>query len=167
MRHAKSKWSEPGVADHDRALTRRGKRAALAMGRELLARGWLPGIVFSSTAKRARGTAKRLVTSWDPRPEIVCDPSLYLQGLAPYLHILSQIAADVHTVLIVGHNPAAEDMVRYLTNETIRLPTASVACVDLPLTSWAQYDGHVEGTLRHVLHARDVVIPPAEHKSGG
>ena len=31
LRHAKSAWGQPGLADHDRPLNKRGERAAEAM----------------------------------------------------------------------------------------------------------------------------------------
>ncbi len=35
MRHAKSSWSDPGMADFDRPLNKRGQSAAPAMGQRL------------------------------------------------------------------------------------------------------------------------------------
>jgi phosphohistidine phosphatase SixA len=35
LRHAKSSWKDEGLADHDRPLARRGRRAAKAIGRHL------------------------------------------------------------------------------------------------------------------------------------
>ena len=37
MRHAKSDWNHPGLADHDRPLNKRGRKAAPAMGAWLTA----------------------------------------------------------------------------------------------------------------------------------
>ena len=60
MRHAKSSWSDDQVSDHERPLTARGKREAELMGRELVRRGLAPDLILTSTAKRARSTAKRV-----------------------------------------------------------------------------------------------------------
>src|SRR5712691_1034876 len=59
LRHAKSDWSEPAVADHDRPLNRRGKRARTIVADHVA--GWNVDLVMCSTARRARQTAKPVV----------------------------------------------------------------------------------------------------------
>ena len=54
LRHAKSGWDVPNIADHDRPLTERGKKDAKRIGQLLLERGLVPDQMISSTAKRAR-----------------------------------------------------------------------------------------------------------------
>jgi phosphohistidine phosphatase len=51
LRHAKSDWSEP-VADHDRPLNRRGKRARTIIATHVA--GWHVDLAVCSTARRAR-----------------------------------------------------------------------------------------------------------------
>ena len=53
LRHAKSRWDEPGVADHGRDLAPRGLKAAGRMGALLRERGLVPDLVLCSTARRA------------------------------------------------------------------------------------------------------------------
>ncbi|TIP33615.1 MAG: histidine phosphatase family protein, partial [Mesorhizobium sp.] len=40
LRHAKSSWDDPALADFDRPLAPRGLKTAPLMGRELARRGW-------------------------------------------------------------------------------------------------------------------------------
>ena len=56
LRHAKSAWGDPSLADIDRPLAARGRKAAPQMGRELATRGWAPQTVLVSPARRARET---------------------------------------------------------------------------------------------------------------
>ena len=56
LRHAKSSWKDEGLADHDRPLARRGRRAAKAIARHLREQGVEPELVLCSTARRARET---------------------------------------------------------------------------------------------------------------
>ena len=58
LRHAKSSWKHPDVNDHDRPLNKRGKRDAPYMGELLRDKHLVPDFIISSTAKRARSTAK-------------------------------------------------------------------------------------------------------------
>ncbi|MBN9170688.1 MAG: histidine phosphatase family protein [Microbacterium sp.] len=53
VRHAKSDWSDDGIADHDRPLNARGERDAPAMARRLAVTGFAPDVIVSSTATRA------------------------------------------------------------------------------------------------------------------
>ena len=57
MRHAKSSWKHPDVADHDRPLNKRGKQDAPRMGKLLRQQKLTPQVIVSSTATRARRTA--------------------------------------------------------------------------------------------------------------
>ena len=63
MRHAKSSWSEPGLADHDRPLNKRGKQAAPEMGKLLRKEGLVPDLILCSTARRSRQTAEAVAAS--------------------------------------------------------------------------------------------------------
>ncbi len=55
VRHAKSDWGSPALDDHDRPLNRRGLRDAPAMAARLADSGFVPEVILSSTALRARG----------------------------------------------------------------------------------------------------------------
>ncbi|TIT88310.1 MAG: histidine phosphatase family protein, partial [Mesorhizobium sp.] len=46
LRHAKSSWDDPKLADFDRPLGPRGLKTAPLMGRELSRRGWLPDLAL-------------------------------------------------------------------------------------------------------------------------
>ena len=59
LRHGKAAPEEAGT-DRDRPLTGDGKRAADAVGRELRDDGLVPDCILSSSATRARDTARRV-----------------------------------------------------------------------------------------------------------
>jgi phosphohistidine phosphatase len=65
IRHAKSSWANPLQSDFERALNERGERDAPMMGARLKAAGILPELIISSTAKRAKSTAKKIATALD------------------------------------------------------------------------------------------------------
>src|SRR6476659_8933224 len=58
VRHAKSSWDQPGLSDFERPLNERGKTEAPEMARRIKERGIELDHLISSTAKRARKTAK-------------------------------------------------------------------------------------------------------------
>ena len=56
LRHAKSRWSDPELDDHERPLNARGRRDGPRMGQLVREHGLIPDIVISSDAVRARLT---------------------------------------------------------------------------------------------------------------
>jgi phosphohistidine phosphatase len=70
MRHAKSDWSDSSLADFDRPLNSRGKKAAPFMGNELLKRKKIPDLIISSPANRAKSTAKKVAEAVGYKNEI-------------------------------------------------------------------------------------------------
>ncbi len=56
LRHAKSSWDDASLADHDRPLAPRGRKACKALRRHCATAAVLPELVLCSTATRARET---------------------------------------------------------------------------------------------------------------
>ncbi len=156
MRHAKSSWKDEGLADHDRPLTKRGKRDAVRIGMELQRRDLVPDLIASSTAKRARSTARRVVEGSAYTGEVIYNAQLYFEGLDPYYATLAALPDEVNRAMIIGHNPLCEGMLQSLTGQAIAMPTAAVACIELSIESWADMSILVRGRLRSVLDPRDL-----------
>jgi phosphohistidine phosphatase len=108
LRHAKSDYPN-GVADHDRPLAPRGQREAVLAGDWLRSDAQLdPPVeaVLCSTATRTRETLARAG---------ICATTQYLEQLygATPGGVLAEINAvdpDVHTLLVVGHEPAMSQL---------------------------------------------------------
>ena len=56
LRHAKSSWKDPTIADHDRPLNTRGTAEAPVMGKAMAEHGIDPDLVLCSSARRTRDT---------------------------------------------------------------------------------------------------------------
>ena len=78
LRHAKSSWKQPGFADHDRPLNRRGNRDAPRVGLLLRRQALTPDLIVSSTAERARATAVQVAESVVYGSPVELDRQLYL-----------------------------------------------------------------------------------------
>jgi phosphohistidine phosphatase len=115
LRHVKSSWDDPSLADHDRPLARRGVSA----GRRL--RAWLqesdvtPDIVICSAALRARATLELVLPALGS-PEIVVDDALFHASGETMLARLRTLGEDVEEALLVGHEPGLSELVLLLTN---------------------------------------------------
>ena len=155
LRHGKSSWADYGLGDHDRPLKKRGRRDARRMGEELAVRDLVPDLVLSSTARRARSTARRAAEAAGCADRVTETHKLYLTGVEQQLRTVAEHAGDDHErVMIVGHNPTFEDLVEHLTGEDERMTTANLACIDLDVDSWQRLAG-ARGSLRFLLRPRE------------
>lgn len=115
MRHAKSNWSDAGAADFDRTLAPRGKKTAPRVGKWLRRHGYIPDVLVSSPARRARDTAIRVGRELDiPKAQIAWDERIYEAGTADLLEVLQTHARGAGSVLIVGHNPGLDELLLFL-----------------------------------------------------
>jgi phosphohistidine phosphatase len=170
MRHGKSSWDEPGLADHDRPLARRGRRAAAAMGAFLASRPEPINLVLCSTARRAAATVEGLGLPDDV--PVVLEDGLYGAGADEILERLALLEIERRTVLLVGHNPALEDLVHLLEGHGSAKPrrllarglkTGCLAELELEATSWSGIaPGHA--TLAAFTRPKDL---PAYAAAGG
>src|SRR2546426_2831333 len=60
LRHAKSSWEDPTLADRDRPLAPRGRRAAGMIAEHLRRQRSTPRLVLCSSSERTRETLKRI-----------------------------------------------------------------------------------------------------------
>src|SRR5690242_13819728 len=108
FRHAKSAW--PDVPDHDRPLADRGIRAAPVMGRWLRDAGLVPDLVLCSTARRARETWQFAQAGLAATPPARFERRIYDAGAAGLLALVREVPPTTGTLLLIGHNPAIEDL---------------------------------------------------------
>lgn len=152
MRHAKSLWpDDEDMADVDRPLAKRGKREARQMARALAGRQEVPDLLICSPAKRARATAKRMAKVWPFEVSTEIHEGLYGGGVAACRDALVGLADAVRSAMLIGHNPALEDLVRMLTGRWVTLKTSTVARIDLDIASWGEMEYLPAGDLVYVL----------------
>lgn len=109
LRHAKSRWDDPGLSDHDRPLDSEGQADAHAMGGAIQELGLKPDLVLVSSARRTRETLERIEPlSGQPRIEKTGD--LYLANPRQILDLLAETAAEAESVLVIAHNPGLHDL---------------------------------------------------------
>jgi phosphohistidine phosphatase len=108
LRHAKSAWPH-GVPDHDRPLAGKGRRNAHATGEWFLLEGPKPDLVLCSDAVRARHTWEIVSSLLDPPPPVRVERALYGADPDDLLALLRRLAADVQSVVVVGHEPTMSD----------------------------------------------------------
>ena len=119
MRHAKSSWSEAGLADIERPLNERGLRTAPFMGELMHERGFDPDVILTSTAVRARRTAVLVKEAGKLDGVMQFEPRIYEASPNELRQIVSRVAESHESAMIVGHNPGIEGFIRYLTGDLV------------------------------------------------
>ena len=151
LRHAKSSWSDPALADQDRPLAPRGRRAAQRMARYLLASGVRPELVWCSSARRARDTLDAVLPAIGEDAEVHVTDQVYDSGADDLLELLRGIEDRVTSVMIVGHNPALQDLAVQLSGAGddaalsllhTKFPTGALAMLDLGGGAWDELGPH-------------------------
>jgi phosphohistidine phosphatase len=144
LRHAKSSWKDDSLADRDRPLAGRGRRAAKAVARHLEAERIRPDLVLCSPARRTRETLERVEGAFGDRVEVELDEALYGASEPELLERLKALPEEVGAVMLIGHNPGLEELATALASDGAGLarmrekyPTAALATIDLPARRWS------------------------------
>jgi phosphohistidine phosphatase len=136
MRHAKSAWDDPTLADHDRPLNRRGRNAAPRMACILAAQAPLPQFVLCSTAVRTRQTWD-LIAPALPTVPVDYRESLYHAATTTLWTELRTISDSIASLLMIGHNPGLEDWLAELTGQRESLPTGALVQLTTTADRWS------------------------------
>ncbi|MCM0618933.1 SixA phosphatase family protein [Nocardioides bruguierae] len=140
LRHAQAE--QLGSSDHERALTARGSRNAVAAGRWLAEQGVSPEVALVSSARRTRSTWAGVAdgAGWSLDP--VVEDGLYESGPASVLDLVWATDDAVRTLLVVGHNPTMAMLASTLDDGegdpdagnalALGYPPASVAVLNVP-----------------------------------
>ncbi|MGH2960659.1 MAG: SixA phosphatase family protein [Solirubrobacterales bacterium] len=144
LRHAKSDWDDPELADHDRPLAPRGRRASRAIATHLADKGIDPALVLCSSSARTRETLDRIASALGS-PTVEIEDGLYGAGAATLLERLRRVPDTVGSVMVIGHNPGIEELALELAGSgpdvkrmERKYPTAALATLTVPGESWSE-----------------------------
>lgn len=155
LRHAKSSWKKPDLPDHERPLNKRGSKEAPRVGKYLKDNDLIPDLILSSTARRAHDTARVVAEACGFEGQVDLYQDLYLSDPTSYLDILRCQPDEVSRVLVVGHNPDAEDLLVLLTDVRQHMTTAALAVIDLPISSWQELNEATDARLQSLWSPRE------------
>jgi len=144
LRHAKAA-PEDREGDAERPLTKRGRKAAAAMGAYLGGLKRPPRLVLCSTSLRTRETLDEVLPSLDPAPQTFFEEALYLASARRLLERVQRLPDEADSVLVIGHNPGLHQLAATLSNDASGLadgfPTAALAVLRVP-GSWSSLRPH-------------------------
>lgn len=154
LRHAKSSWDNPLLADFERPLNKRGLESAPLIGEIIYKNKFNPDLFLSSPAKRAKQTAVLAREVGAIQPEIRFDERIYEASPQTLVQIISELGEEADSLLLVGHNPGLEGLIRFLTGETRPMATAALAVIDLKIENWAETTAEC-GSLKKMIRPAD------------
>lgn len=143
VRHAKAEDRSIFGRDHDRDLTSDGIMAAARVGRHLRDRQIRPDRLISSTANRARDTAKVMAEQLQMEAdEVLLDEHLFDGGPRAYMASVNALPDDCQTAMIVGHNPDVSYFSEFLTHQPVgSMSKGAVIAITFDDLSWAEVSG--------------------------
>ena len=142
MRHAKSSWDDPNLADHDRPLNNRGRASAQAMGAWLREQRHTPDVCVSSSSTRTGQTFLGLGIDCP----VHHTRDLYHAGPDAMMAVLRR--QSDRAVLMLGHNPGIADFAwRLVATPPAHprfddYPTCATTLIRFDIGSWTETGWH-------------------------
>lgn len=115
MRHAKAEEGA-GKPDHDRGLTGRGRKDAVATGEWLKEQGLVPDLVICSTSVRTRQTWEGACHGGAHCEFVEYRKSVYVGEAEDIVETVREDAGEMTTVMVVGHNPSMAQLTSLLSD---------------------------------------------------
>lgn len=138
IRHAKSSWDDPSVADHDRPLSKRGRNALSRLRDHIEGLELRPELVMCSSSRRTCETLAGIRPAFGRKARVESDSSLYGASAEQLVTELRRLDDQVTTVVLIGHNPGVADLVDLLAADPATggaaidtFPTAAVAVLSV------------------------------------
>jgi len=140
IRHAKSSWQDPELADINRPLNQRGLDSCRVIATQMLNAGWNAQHIFASPATRVQQTLENLRLALEPLSlEWTTDDSLYTFNWQVLFSWCQQQANELDALTIVGHNPALTELHNCISHEPlVNIPTCAYVKVVLDIQAWTQ-----------------------------
>jgi len=164
LRHANPSWDHPGLSDHQRPLSPRGKRAAPKVGEYMAQNDLAPDRVLCSTAKRAMESWVLAARELSVQPPMEPKEEIYHASIQDLLDLIQALPDHEESVLLVGHNPTFEELALALAGSgeeealeklNTKYPTGALTVLEFPGKEWAKLEMG-QGHLRAFVRPRDL-----------
>lgn len=145
LRHATAVRGGPHLKDFDRPLAEAGRAQAEQLAGIVVQNGYAPARIVCSTAQRARQTLEPLLQHFPDDTDIELTRRSYEADVEALLAEVRSSGDGIGSLLLVGHNPATEELAHLLVGNgdgdaTARLaggfPTAALAVIDIAVAGW-------------------------------
>lgn len=139
VRHAKSSWTDTAMSDYERPLDSRGLHDAPLMAGRLKNEGCDLQLLITSSANRAKTTAKYFAEELRLPLEETRD--LYHGMPEDYLARIHELNEDIRGVAFFGHNPGITYVANMIEPDcTDNIPTCGIIIARADETYWKDVD---------------------------
>jgi phosphohistidine phosphatase len=138
VRHAKSSWDHPELADHERPVLEIGIVRTKKVADYLLDQKTHLDLIYSSHAVRARETANIIAQALNyPVDQIQILTTIYEGNVDSLLNHLPGLSDEITSLMMVGHNPTFTSFANYFLDKPIDwLPTSGIVCLEFKTDKW-------------------------------
>jgi phosphohistidine phosphatase len=164
LRHAKSSWDDPSLADANRPLAPRGVKALGRMRKYLRTAKIRPDLVICSPARRTRQTLTEIEPALGRDVTVRIEPQVYGGGAGALVELVGHSPDSASSIMLIGHNPSLQDLAVSLAAEgdeallarlSGEFPTGALAVIGIRLEAWRDIDDG-RGTLEELVLPRDL-----------
>jgi phosphohistidine phosphatase len=144
IRHAKSTWNIPGIADIDRPLNERGYTDAHEMAtrikKKILPANREGKIIVSSPATRAISTALIFARHLNyDASGILIHPLLYDTNTNQYSSVIESLPDEHDQAIVVGHNPVITELANLLGGASVdEMSTCGIVGIEFDRKTWSE-----------------------------
>ena len=164
LRHGKSSWDDPDLADADRPLAPRGVRALGRMRKYLKEEKIRPDLVICSPARRTRHTLAEVEPVLGRDVTVRIEPAVYEGGAGALVDLIGSTPDSASSIMLIGHNPSLQDLAvslvvagdpALLARLAEKFPTGALAVIGVPLDAWRDL-GEGSGRLEELVLPREL-----------
>ncbi|HZB91714.1 MAG TPA: phosphohistidine phosphatase SixA [Stellaceae bacterium] len=156
LRHAKAVPQEESGPDRERALEKRGRRAAEAVAHWVAEHRIAPELVLCSPSARTRQTLEIVAPAFPTPANMLFEEGLYLASAAQLLARLRRLEPETQSVMLVGHNPGFHELATYLSEVVSGSLMARLA--GFPTGALAQFETELPWSRLERKEARLVAV---------
>lgn len=139
VRHSKSSWENPRLADIDRPLNKRGLRDCIFMAEKMVDTIQIDQILCSPSV-RTTMTMEAFKEAFQlSDSQIIFDRNLYHASSSYLEEILFQVSNEVNNVMIFTHNPGITMFANQYSNYPIdNVPTTGIFKLNYGIDDWTK-----------------------------
>ena len=143
LRHAKSSWDYPNLADFDRPLNKRGKENLVGLANLAAMLNPTPELVLTSPSKRTLETVKGFCQGIPGLFTVVEEKKLYHATKEEILCRINKVPENIKSLLIVGHNPGLEEFISWAvmgssSSNRLKMTTSAFVQLGINVPSWSE-----------------------------
>ena len=146
IRHAKSSWDYPELADIERPLNGRGNRDAVFMSEKMVEMGTEVDCFLTSPAVRARATANYFADAFNlDKDKIQVVEELYGAGPYQIIDIVQEASDAFESLFVFGHNPAMTELANMFPGVEMidNVPTCGILQIKTMVDKWSKWSPDV------------------------